>query len=246
MEQKNEKRKIILMILILLALVILIFLAIGFFGKIENKMRIPTGNIDIFDIIFSNNQYEGNSNSGNETAESNEGEYIVGKTEGKTTNSNNNSNNSSSNNSSNNNNNTPDKVVEEEKGITVSDGNTEFLESTPLNIFTHTSYHISEDKIAPMSENTYQFVIRNNNKFGISYDLNLIESNNYDINMKYRLKLNGNYVVGSDDKWVTAEELDQYNIRLADETHDVYTLDWKWFESENDTKIGTSIDADYG
>jgi len=63
--------------------------------------------------------------------------------------------------------------------------------------------------------------------------------------MKFRLKLNGVYVVGSNDEYVTADELFQYDMILADNNYDVYTLDWKWFEGPNDTEIGTNINSKY-
>ena len=63
--------------------------------------------------------------------------------------------------------------------------------------------------------------------------------------MKYRLKLNGVYVAGNANKWLTYDELNQYNIGLSSNTYNVYTLEWKWFESKNDTEVGTNINSNY-
>ena len=52
MEQKKDNKKVILLVLILLAMFILILIALGYLGKIDNKQPIPTGNVDIFDVIF--------------------------------------------------------------------------------------------------------------------------------------------------------------------------------------------------
>ncbi len=157
--------------------------------------------------------------------------------------SNNNTNNSGNNegnsgNNGNNDDNTENKVV-------VYDSDTEYSSNTPLNIFTQTAYYVVEDKIAPTSENTYQFVIKNSNNFNIKYNIQAMETNKYNINMKYRLKQNGDYVLGNDNEYVTADEIEQYNIGLAGNTYDVYTLDWKWFESSNDTEIGEDISSYY-
>lgn len=184
-ETKNEKT-IILIFLILVTLIIITFLIIQCLGKIDNNEKIPTGNIDIFDIVFGN------------TAQ-----------------------------------------------VIVQDDETTYSIDTPLRIFTHTSYRVVNDVIAPRSENSYQFVIRNNNNFNIKYNFETQEENNYNINMKYRLKLNGVYVVGNDSEYVTAKELYQYDMILADNNYDVYTLEWKWFESNNDTEIGTNINSNY-
>lgn len=189
MEQKNEeknKKLIIIYFLILIFLIIITFLLIQCLGKIDNSIKVSTGNIDIFDIVLQG---------------------------------------------------TPLIVVE--------DNTTVYSANTPLRIFTHTSYNIVNNVIAPMSENSYQFVIRNNNDFDLNYSFEAIEENKYNINMKYRLKLNGKYVLGNDNKYVTAKDLYQYDITLNSGNHDVYTLDWKWFESKNDTEIGTNINSNY-
>lgn len=134
---------------------------------------------------------------------------------------------------------------ENENQVIVYDENKQKIDTAPLKIFEHKSYHVKNDVIAPGTENTYQFIIRNNNEFAIIYDLNIVETNEYEINMKFRLKQNGEYILGNDKEWVTAEELKQSEVILAHESYNVYTLDWKWFESENDTKIGENIESNY-
>ena len=209
-EKKNEKNFIV-MLLILIALIIIIFLLVRSLGFIDHRPRIPTGNIDIFDIIFKKdcdnncNCSDGTTSVGGSGSESNE----------------------------------------DKDGVEVFERQIEYSQDTQLHIFTNTAYYVVDNKIAPASENSYQFVIRNNNEFNIKYDLDLLEDNKYNINMKYRLKLNGVYVAGNDDKWLTYDELKQENIALAANTYDVYTLDWKWFEGSNDTEVGTNINSNY-
>lgn len=132
-----------------------------------------------------------------------------------------------------------------ENEVIIYDQNNQKIDAAPLKIFEHKSYQVKNDVIAPGTENTYQFIIRNNNEFAIIYDLEIDETNIYEINMKFRLKQNGEYILGSDNEWVTAEDLKQSEVILAHESYNVYTLDWKWFESKNDTKIGEDIESNY-
>ena len=132
-----------------------------------------------------------------------------------------------------------------ENEVIIYDQNDQKIDVAPLKIFEHKSYHVKNDVIAPGTENTYQFIIRNNNEFAIIYDLEIDERNQYEINMKFRLKQNGDYILGNDKEWVTAEELKQCEVILAHKSYNVYMLDWKWFESKNDTIIGENIESNY-
>jgi len=113
-----------------------------------------------------------------------------------------------------------------------------------LNIFTNSMY-VMDNKIAPESTNIYQFVIKNNTIYDIVYDMQFKEFNDYQINMKYRLIKNDKYVSGSEEEWVYYEDLNLNNITLKNQTKDTYYLEWKWFSSDNDTKIGESENANY-
>lgn len=263
---KNDKKKkhIILTTIIIILLVIIIFLLIRCLGRIENKYRIPTGNIDIFDIVFGNNSNctcgcscnnqnnvvcncnvegcicNGNNNvlplTGETSSNSKKKRRLLGKV---STTTEQNSAPVGNGQSTGNEDNTQGSLdVYDEDDVTVE-------HNTKLNIFKQATYHVLNDKIAPSSENSYQFVVRNNNNFNLNYDLEMFEKNTHDINMKFRLKLNGKYIIGNDKQYVDAEELSKYDLNLPAKTYDVYTLDWKWVESDNDTDIGTSIDAAY-
>lgn len=134
---------------------------------------------------------------------------------------------------------------EEMEGAHIFDQKGIYDNSTKLRIFTNPTYEF-KNIIAPLSTNVYQFVVRNNNDFNITYNIKMEEENPYNINMKYRLKLNYSYVKGDEETWVTYEDLELSGLELiSNGGRDVYQLEWKWFESENDTYIGTSIDADY-
>lgn len=232
-KDKNKKEKLIIIILIILILLTIIFyLLINFFGRIDNNVKMPTGNVDIFDIVFGDISSNKKCNC-NKQCECH--------------NINNSSDNSNSN-TSNYNPGCPDcgnDPETNESEIIVYDKEKKYSKNTPLNIFTQTSYYVVNDVIAPTSENSYQFVVRNNNNFNIIYDLEISEENKYNINMKFKLKLNGTYVVGDEKTYVSADMLNQYRKTLADKSYDVYTLEWKWIESDNDTKIGTNINSNY-
>lgn len=135
--------------------------------------------------------------------------------------------------------------IDKENQVIVYDENKQEINAAPLKIFEHKSYYVKNDVIAPGTENTYQFIIRNNNAFAIIYDLEINETNIYNINMKFRLKQNGEYILGNEKEWVTAEQLKQNEIILAHNSFNVYTLEWKWFEGENDTQIGKNIESNY-
>lgn len=231
-KERNNERLIMIVMLILIALIIIIFLFIHCLGLINHKPRIPTGNIDIFDITFGNCNWCANNcgcNNKDIKCNCNSPECICNGKNLATTDEEN-------------------AKAEDGKlqGIQVYDRDTAYSTHTDLNIFKQTSYYVVDDRIAPTSENTYQFVIRNNNDFHIKYDLEVTEKNIYNINMRYRLKQNGKYVVGNDNEYVTADELDRYNIGLSNNSYDVYTLDWKWVEGENDTKVGNEVESYYG
>lgn len=217
MKQKN----IITIIILIIIFFIILFLLVGKFGIIEVKK--PTGYVDIFDINFV---FNCNCNCGGDASKcvcsfncSCKGP-VLGAT---------------------------DIWDDEEinKGFIVEDKKVAYEKNTPINIFSHRSYYTVNDVIAPGCENSYQFIVRNNNEFGMIYDFEMNETNEFNINMKYRLKINGKYVLGDNNTWVTANDLLQSDVVLAGNSYNVYTLDWKWFESDNDTEIGTNIEANY-
>ena len=212
---KTQKQNLIYLIIILLLIILLVlFIIISKLGKIEHKEAMPTGNVDIFDIIFGNviNCQHCGTHDGPTASHSicsSCGNELLS------------------------------------DGFLVFDKKGTILKETMLNIFTHPSYYIVDGYIAPGSQNSYQFVVRNNNEFGIEYDLNMIEYNELNLNMKYKLKLNGNYIAGTKNKYVSANEIKCEDLPLTPYTYDVYTLEWKWIDADNDTDVGTNIHSHY-
>lgn len=114
--------------------------------------------------------------------------------------------------------------------------------SNDLKIFTKSIYNI-DGVIAPESENTYQFVVRNSTEYNIKYNIKFVETNDYSINMKYKLKKNDNYLIST---YSDASSLTVGDFTLNQGESDTYYLDWKWISSSNDTSIGKNPSANYG
>ena len=114
--------------------------------------------------------------------------------------------------------------------------------SSDLNIFTKSIYNV-DGIIAPESENTYQFIVRNDTDYRIKYKITFVETNNYDINMKYKLKKNSSYIIS---EYTRANSITIPEFELDPNEKDTYYLDWKWISSSNDMSIGTNPNANYG
>ena len=113
-------------------------------------------------------------------------------------------------------------------------------DNTDLNIFTD-SKKISKvnGKIAPESTGIYVFNVNNETKYNLKYNISFIESNEYSINMKYKLKKGNTYLV---DQYVSYEQLNINDMLLNSNKTDIYSLEWKWVgdNDNNDTTIGMS------
>lgn len=222
-KDKNNRRKIINFILIIVIIIIILLLSSCFnFGTINNY--VPTGNIDIFDITIDKScckELEDCKCTCSDNKDDNNKEPIVY-----------------------NDSNYKPSIEAEKKEAKIFDNKLKkYNNSTKLNIFSNPAYEF-KSIIAPLSSNVYQFVVRNSNDFPIQYELIVEEENEYNINMKYKLKKDGYYIIGDSDNWVTYEELKLYNNELMENSKNVYQLEWKWFESSNDTYIG-EVGKDY-
>ena len=114
--------------------------------------------------------------------------------------------------------------------------------SNDLKIFSNSAYTM-DGKISPESSNVYQFMIRNTTAYKLKYKIDFIETNDYHINMKYKLKKNDTYII---DHYVSANELDIDNLIIDVNKKDTYYLEWKWISSDNDNSIGANPEAKYG
>ena len=233
---KTRKQKIIKFTMAIIIIIIILLLHSCFNIGTVNDL-IPTGNIDIFDININKSccddtkSCDCNCNQIKDTTENNKASYNQKKPKKD---------------KQKDNKEPEEKSEEEEEEIEdarILDDDGKYNNSTDLRLFSNPAYEFRE-LIAPTSTNVYQFIVRNSNEFKIEYNLIMIEENDYDINMKYKLKKDGTYVAGDENTWVEYSDLRLKNQPLNANSRNVYQLEWKWFESSNDTNIGT-IDADY-
>ena len=212
---KKNKMNYILLLIIILLIIIIILLLLNY--RNIGKQKNLTGNTDIFEINCDCN----NNNPDNTTTHS-----------------------PSSSTTPNTNGGTPSQSTEIEApngGISIEDNDIIWQSSNTLKIFKNPVYEM-EEVIAPGSSNSYQFVIKNNSKCKMTYHLEFQEENDYNINMKYKLKKNGKYI---SKEWTTYDKIKESAVILNYKEKDDYVLEWKWIESDNDTPIGADINSSY-
>jgi len=117
--------------------------------------------------------------------------------------------------------------------VDISDSNIEWKQGTILKIF-------DVEKIAPGDNGVYEFKVNNNTKYNVSYNIRFEENNKYHANVMYKLKRNGNYVVGNEETWEYYDKLNIENEKLTKGLKDEYILYWKWVDSSNDTSVGVA------
>ena len=214
----NRKKKIIDIIVKVVLIIIIIILLIHncVLSRKNNDERQTTGNVEIIEIVC---EVEG-------TCE--EEKHDNGNKENNNNNGNNNGNNNQG-------------TQEDEPGLIVYDKKVTWKGNTEAKIFANSMYTF-KDKIAPETSNTYKFVVKNSTKYNLKYNVEFIETNPHNINMKYKLKKNNTYLI---DHYVSASELNISDILLNANSNDTFYLEWKWISSSNDTEVG-EIAANYG
>ena len=215
--------------IVLIIIIVILLLHNCALVKGKNNEKVPTGNVDIIEIICNKdntcnrdddiiiNPDTGNRDNGN-TAPVNGNE----------------NNPSTGNDDNNDDDDDTDDLIVVDRQITWSG-------ETNAKIFSNSMYEF-EDIIAPESSNTYQFVVKNGTEYNLKYNISFVETNNYNINMKYKLKKNDTYLI---DHYVSANELIVPEMRINTKNNDTYYLEWKWISSDNDTEIGTTPDVNY-
>lgn len=235
-DNKNNKIfKVIIIILIILLLLFNIYIYYKIVLNGNNSKLSQSNNIDIFEIKCDDN------NCSNPVTDSSKTDSNISGSSYSNSNSTKKDSTTNSNITDDDNTNTEDDDDVVEDNIKVKDNNIFWSSTSNLKIFSNPLYN-NDSVIAPESSNTYKFMIRNKTAFDVKYSISFIETNNYNINMKYRLKKDNNYVVSD---WVDYDELDLSDISLAKSNTHTYYLEWKWFSSDNDTSIGNTLNTDY-
>ena len=247
-EQKKDSFFRIITVLLIIILIILLFFSR--LGKINNY-PVPTGNVEVFDIdvdidyaevSHGNTEYNGKTNTDINIGTSYSKNVRTEKSYSKKTET------------SDNNQDIEKKIPTYDKDkdkdvlgrVYVDDKNGNYIYQQNLDIFNNAVYQYT-NKIAPGVSNTYHFVVHNSSKMNLKYYVEMYENSEYQVNLRYRLKRNNNYVVGNDNNWVTADELKTAFQNINDSSSDSYSLDWKWFDHDDvvDTKAGKNMTSLY-
>lgn len=228
-EKKNKKMKKLNTALFFILFVfsyILIFLI----GKIIlspiidiNKDDTPENNIIEENNIINSN--DTNQNDGSEVQ-------------------NNVSNNYSANNNVNSDNNeeiteNPEPVI-----IKVFEDGKQWNQINNLNIFAN-PYFDDNNVIAPGIKHRYNFDVQNASNKKIIYFIKFKEENSNQINLKYRLKKNNEYVLGDNDEWIYINNQTTNNYVLDGKSKEGYSLEWYWEDSDRDTAVGQDKNVSY-
>lgn len=217
--KKERKRDLIVKIILIIIIILLLLHNCVMVKKSKNNSnKTPTGNVDIFEIKCEQSACDNP----------------------KTSDEKNNNNSINSNNSSNSN---QDATTSSngDGNVTILDKDIIWSSENRLRIFENSIYEYNEI-IAPESSNVYQFVVKNATKYDLKYTIDFVEDNDFNINMKYKLKKNDTYIF---DEYVSASELSLPELQLNSGDNDTYYLEWKWVSSSNDTAIGNNPSSKY-
>ena len=230
---KKDKKEIIDWIIKITLIIIIILLLLHNCALIKkkNNQKTPTGNIDIIEIICDKDDTC--------NIDKNDDGIVINPNTGNKDNDNTAPVNGNDNN--NNDDNNPSTGDDDIDDLIVKDKQITWSGETNAKIFSNSMYELG-DIIAPESSNTYQFVVKNGTEYTLKYNISFVETNNYNINMKYKLKKNDTYLI---DHYVSASELIIPEMQINTKSNDTYYLEWKWVSSDNDTEIGKTPDAKY-
>lgn len=141
-------------------------------------------------------------------------------------------------------NNTEENIVNNKDRFKIMQGTENWKDLKTLDIFNN--YYFNDHSIiAPGVSGEYSFTVENYRETNMKYNLNFIEQNIYNINMVYKLKLNGSYIAGDEQRYVKYQELNKEDLVINTNTSDVLTIEWKWQDNNNDTQIGKTEGSNY-
>lgn len=151
---------------------------------------------------------------------------------------NNNTDNGSDNGNENNiQNNIIEEKTENRDGMIKAFDDVDWTLKSELKIFANPLYQF-KSIISPGSSNVYKYIVRNSENFKVHYTMKFMENNNDSINMKFKLKKNGEYVIGNSYSWVDIHDKSIENVDLQANSQDEYLLEWKWVDGINDANAG--------
>lgn len=227
-----------LLLQLLIIMMILIYLLTFSFGFVENNQQI--NNIDVFEItrsditnlddkkIENNKNKQNNSNKNKEKEnkkQNNKKEEIKEEV--------------------------IEEIIEDPADVFAYDSDDYFLDKNNsdqnervLNIFNNPLFD-NKQVIAPGSNGSYQFTIKNSNEFPIYATISMTEVNNYGFNIGYKLRNEDNFIVGNENTYFKSNKLNIKKIYIDSESEILYTLDWMWLDSSNDAHVGINDNSNY-
>lgn len=118
----------------------------------------------------------------------------------------------------------------------VADNGTEWNENRNLPVFFNEKF--GDSAIEPGQSGVYAFTFENRNPDALEFDLEFSCINEYGIELVYRLKRDGAYIVGGTDR-VVAEGLTCENLTIEGESATVFEIEWYWRHNDGvDTAAG--------
>lgn len=114
---------------------------------------------------------------------------------------------------------------------------TSWDEVEDLDVFVNDTF--GDATIAPGLDGTYSFIFENRNDNTVRYSLTFTETNEYGIDLAYRLKSDGAYISGHSD-YVGAESAGVSDLTVQPHSAKRFELEWKWIgdNDEADTLAG--------
>lgn len=135
-------------------------------------------------------------------------------------------------------------VYAEDGGFGVEDSNGEWATETHTDIF-HT-FRYDNNLLYPGAGSTYKFKVHNSGEKYDACSIKIEDRNEYKIPLEFKLKRNGEYIIGTETTWHMEPSLDTglYKLRGVEE----YELEWRWqylnedkSKREEDNKRDTSL-----
>lgn len=225
-DERKEKREKIIDRIIKIVLIIIIILLLLHNCELIRRGKLLNGNGDVIEIKCDSNgqcddKDKDNPKTGDNGTGGKYGTAINGKQSGG---------------SSSSQGTTPSKKDDDDdddddEEFTVFDKKITWGSESVLDIFEKPIYGYNK-KIAPGDHNAYKFTVKNMTKYNLKYDMTFTEVGNDNMEMRYKLKKNGSYVVSN---YVTYDQLDLSSQLINSKSSDVYLLEWKWLGDNSDS-----------
>lgn len=138
---------------------------------------------------------------------------------------------------------TDDTVIDYTDRFIVTQGVKEWRQLKELDMFRNSYFH-DEAIIAPGVMGNYSFSVENESTATFNYNIDFKQENPYNINMVYKLKKNGQYVLGNENTWESYTGLNRVSQTLDPLSRDIYTVEWRWEHTDYDTPIGQTYGGD--